>query len=74
MAHPIDGGALREEARALDELKRQPFVAEALKAFPDAEIVQVRNPADENATGADVAPFPNKRGAPATLPARKQEV
>jgi DNA polymerase-3 subunit gamma/tau len=62
----------REEARALDELKRQPFVAEALKAFPGAEIVQVRNPAEENAGGADVAPFP-KRDAPPPSPARKKE-
>jgi DNA polymerase III subunit gamma/tau len=62
----------REEARALDELKRQPFVAEALKAFPGAEIVQVRNPAEENAAGGDVAPFP-KRDMPAPSPARKKE-
>lgn len=62
----------REEARALEELKRQPFVAEALKAFPNAEIVQVRNPADEHAASGDVAPFP-QRGAPAPSPARKKE-
>jgi DNA polymerase III subunit gamma/tau len=62
----------REEARALEELKRQPFVAEALKAFPGAEIVQVKQPADENAPPGDVAPFP-KRDASAPSPARKKE-
>jgi len=62
----------REEARTLEELKRQPFVAEALKAFPGAEIVQVRNPADQTTAGGDVAPFP-KRDAPAPSPARKKE-
>jgi len=62
----------REEAKALEELKRQPFVAEALKAFPGAEIVQVKHPADDNAPPADVAPFP-KRDAPASSPARKKE-
>jgi DNA polymerase III subunit gamma/tau len=63
----------REEARALEELKRQPFVAEALKAFPGAEIVRVRNPADENAASGDVAPFPT-RDMSAPSPARKKEV
>jgi DNA polymerase III subunit gamma/tau len=62
----------REEARAMEELKRQPFVAEALKAFPGTEIVQVKNPADENALPGDVAPFP-KRDTPAPSPARKKE-
>jgi DNA polymerase-3 subunit gamma/tau len=62
----------REEARAMEELKRQPFVAEALKAFPGAEIVQVKAPADENAPPGDVAPFP-KRDTPAPSPARKKE-
>jgi DNA polymerase III subunit gamma/tau len=62
----------REEAKALEELKRQPFVAEALKAFPGAEIVQVKQPADENAPPGDVAQFP-KRDASAPSPARKKE-
>ncbi len=62
----------REEAKALDELRRQPFVAEALKAFPGAEIVQVRSLVDETGPGADVAPFP-KREAAAPSPARKKE-
>jgi DNA polymerase III subunit gamma/tau len=62
----------REEAKALEELKRQPFVAEALKAFPGAEIVQVKQPPDENAPPGDVAPFP-KRDASAPSPARKKE-
>ena len=62
----------REEERALEELKRQPFVAEALRAFPGAQIVQVRNPAEENTASGDVAPFP-KRDASAPSPARKKE-
>jgi DNA polymerase III subunit gamma/tau len=61
----------REEARALDELKRQPFVAEALKHFPDAEIAAVREPVEDTG-GADVVPMPQqKSGAP--TPARKKE-
>jgi DNA polymerase-3 subunit gamma/tau len=60
----------REELRALEELKRQPFVAEALKHFPNGEIAAVRAPVDE--TGGAVAPFPQKpAGAPATP--RKKE-
>ncbi|GAM98657.1 DNA polymerase III subunits gamma and tau [alpha proteobacterium U9-1i] len=46
----------RDEAKALDELKRHPFVAEALKHFPNAEISEVRQPQEEN-TGADVVPL-----------------
>ncbi len=61
----------REEARAMDELKRQPFVAEALKHFPNAEVAGVRTPDTENG-GADVAAFPQKQTAPPS-PARKKE-
>jgi DNA polymerase-3 subunit gamma/tau len=61
----------REEARALEEIKRQPFVAEALKHFPKAEVAAVRTPSDE-AGGGDVAPFPQKP-TPAPAPARKKE-
>jgi len=61
----------REEARALEELKRQPFVAEALKHFPKAEVAAVRTPSDENG-GGDVAQFPQKQN-PAPEPARKKE-
>jgi DNA polymerase-3 subunit gamma/tau len=50
----------REDERKLEELKRQPFVAEALKAFPGAEIVAVRNPPEENG-GADVVPMPQQK-------------
>jgi len=61
----------REEAKALEELKRQPFVAEALKYFPDAEISAVRAPIEET-QGADVVQMPQaKPGAPS--PARKKE-
>jgi DNA polymerase-3 subunit gamma/tau len=49
----------KEEQRALDELKRHPFVAEALKHFPGAEIAEVRAPVDESAS-ADVVPLRKK--------------
>jgi len=62
----------REEARALDELKRHPFVAEALEAFPGAEIVDVRQPSETQGAGGDIVPMP-KPSAPAPR-ARKQEV
>jgi DNA polymerase-3 subunit gamma/tau len=61
----------REEARALEDLKRQPFVAEALKHFPSAEVAAVRTPETET-SGGDVAPFPQKQ-TPAPSPARKKE-
>jgi len=60
----------REDERKLEELKRQPFVAEALKHFPGAEIAKVTQPVEEG--GADVAPFP-QRDAPTSSPARKKE-
>jgi len=63
----------REEARALEELKRQPFVAEALKHFPNAEVAAVRQPVDESA-GGDVVPMPASTQKPAPSPARKKEV
>jgi DNA polymerase-3 subunit gamma/tau len=62
----------KEDERRLEELKRQPFVAEALKAFPSAEIVAVREPVDENAAGGDVVPMPPKPNTPPP-PARKKE-
>ncbi|HVY85360.1 MAG TPA: DNA polymerase III subunit gamma/tau [Caulobacterales bacterium] len=58
----------REEQRALEELKAQPFIAEALKHFPGAEIVEVRQP-EAPATNADVVPMP----APQTPPAAKRK-
>ena len=61
----------REQERQLDELKRHPFVAEALKHFPGAEIAKVTNPVDESAQGGDVVPMPAPN-APAS-PARKKE-
>ena len=61
----------REEARKLEELKRQPFVAEALKHFPDAQITAVRMPVEEPPAG-DVVQMPQaKPGAPQTT--RKKE-
>ncbi|MBX9745878.1 MAG: DNA polymerase III subunit gamma/tau [Hyphomonadaceae bacterium] len=61
----------REEAKAMEELKRQPFVAEALKHFPDAEITAVRAPVEEAPSG-DVVQMPQaKPGAPS--PTRKKE-
>ena len=64
------GYTMREDERKMEELKRQPFVAEALKAFPGAEIVAVRQPPDENA-GGDVVPMPKPQGAQAAP--RKKE-
>ncbi|HRO02461.1 MAG TPA: DNA polymerase III subunit gamma/tau, partial [Terricaulis sp.] len=77
-AAPVESLADRRRAerqRAMDELKRQPFVAEALKHFPGAEIAKVTLPVDENGGGA-VAPFPTKpqpQPTPAPSPARKEE-
>jgi DNA polymerase-3 subunit gamma/tau len=61
----------REAARQLDEIKKHPFVAEALKAFPNAEITRVTQPQDDSATGGDVVPMPAPN-APAA-PTRKKE-
>ena len=60
-----------ERQRAMEELKRQPFIAEALKHFPNAEITKVREPVEET-SGGDVAPFPQKP-APAPQAPRKKE-
>ena len=63
----------REEARALDELKHQPFVAEALKHFPNAEVAAVRQPVDDNG-GGDVVQMPASPAKPAPASAaRKKE-
>ncbi|HVY02728.1 MAG TPA: DNA polymerase III subunit gamma/tau, partial [Caulobacterales bacterium] len=39
----------REEQAAMEELKRHPFIADALKAFPGADIVEVREAAKKEA-------------------------
>jgi len=62
----------REHERQMDELKKHPFVAEALKHFPGAEIAKVTNPVDESAQGGDVVPMPAAPNAPQN-PARKKE-
>ncbi|MEZ5956667.1 MAG: DNA polymerase III subunit gamma/tau [Hyphomonadaceae bacterium] len=62
----------REHERELDELKRHPFVAEALKHFPSAEIAKVTKPVDESAQGGDVVPMPAAPNAPSS-PGRKKE-
>jgi hypothetical protein len=62
----------REHERQLEELKKHPFVAEAMKHFPGAEIAKVTNPVDESAQGGDVVPMPAAPNAPAS-PARKKE-
>src|SRR6185312_5033578 len=59
----------REDERKLEELKRQPFVAEALKAFPGAEIVAVRDPPEDKA--GDIVPMPQQK--PSATPPRKKE-
>ena len=63
----------REETRALDEIKRQPFVAEALKHFPGAEIASVKQPEAE--APGDVVPMPNAEARRQPQPAapRKKE-
>lgn len=61
----------REQERQLDELKKHPFVAQAIKLFPGAEISKVTNPVDESAASGDVVPMPAPN-APAT-PSRKKE-
>ncbi|MBL8548646.1 MAG: DNA polymerase III subunit gamma/tau [Hyphomonadaceae bacterium] len=50
-----------EQAKALDELKRHPYVAEALRAFPGAEITGVRRADDENEGAPAGAVVPMKR-------------
>jgi DNA polymerase-3 subunit gamma/tau len=62
----------REHERQLDELKKHPFVAEAMKHFPDAEISKVTNPVEESAASGDVVPMPAAPNAP-QKPARKKE-
>jgi DNA polymerase-3 subunit gamma/tau len=51
----------RERTQALEDLKRHPFVAEALAAFPDAEIVDWRKP--EPSAPGQVVPLPPQRAA-----------
>ncbi|WP_135212584.1 DNA polymerase III subunit gamma/tau [Vitreimonas flagellata] len=62
---------LRERQRAMEELKRQPFIAEALKHFPGAEITAVRQPQEET-SGGDVVQMPSQNKT-APSPARKKE-
>ena len=61
----------REDARKLDELKRQPFVAEALRHFPGAEVVAVRELQEENPSSGEVVAMPQQKSP--TAPARKKE-
>ena len=51
----------RERQRDLDEIARQPFVAEAMKHFPGAKIVAVRAPEDEAAKDADIVALRPKK-------------
>jgi hypothetical protein len=51
--------------------KHQPFIAEALKHFPGAEIAAVRQPQEES-SGGDVVQMPSQNKA-APSPARKKE-
>jgi DNA polymerase-3 subunit gamma/tau len=61
----------REAQRQIEDLKKHPFVAEALKQFPGAEIAKVTNPVEANAASGDVVAMPAP-GAPAPA-ARKKE-
>ena len=49
----------REQAATLEELKRYPFIADALAAFPGAQIVEVRDPPKE--TPAEVVDLKRKK-------------
>jgi DNA polymerase-3 subunit gamma/tau len=60
----------REAAREMEELKRHPFVAEALRHFPGAEVVDVRQPPDDSAAGADIVQMPQSNPTP---PARRKK-
>ncbi len=51
----------RAAAEALDRIRRHPFVADALKAFPGAEIVDVRSPESGPAGGEIIAFTPPAR-------------
>ncbi|MGE0044435.1 MAG: DNA polymerase III subunit gamma/tau [Hyphomonadaceae bacterium] len=53
---------LKEQAKTLDELKRHPYVAEALAAFPGAEIKAVRKTGEENGEPSEIVPM-RKRSA-----------
>jgi DNA polymerase-3 subunit gamma/tau len=46
-----------EAARAMEELKRHPYVAEALKAFPGAEIKAVRRADEETPETGAIVPL-----------------
>jgi len=61
----------RENERQLEELKKHPFVAQAMKLFPGSQIAKVTNPVDETGGGGDVVPMPAPN-AP-QKPARKKE-
>jgi DNA polymerase-3 subunit gamma/tau len=61
----------RERQREMEDLKRQPFVAEALKAFPEAQITAVRQPTES--TPGDVVPLPPQTPKPTPQPSRKKE-
>jgi DNA polymerase-3 subunit gamma/tau len=61
----------RERQREMEDLKRQPFVAEALKAFPDAQITAVWQPAE--ATPGDVVALPAQAPKPTPQSSRKKE-
>ena len=52
----------REAAKALDEIKRHPYVAAALKAFPGAEVNAVRKRGEDGAAG-EVTPLAPRRNA-----------
>ncbi|HRE44700.1 MAG TPA: hypothetical protein PKY87_12100, partial [Terricaulis sp.] len=61
-----------ERERARQKLREEPFVAEALKFFPEANVVKVTHPEEENG-GGEVAPFPKKTETQTPAAARKQE-
>lgn len=64
----------REETARLDAIKAHPFVSAALRAFPLAEISEVRpagSGVDSGARGAEILPLMARAGQPAPKPAPK---
>jgi DNA polymerase-3 subunit gamma/tau len=62
----------REEERELEKVRKQPFVAEALKHFPNAEIAAVREPQLEQNTQGEIVPMPAAKPAPDAPPRKKE--
>ncbi|MDX2274837.1 MAG: DNA polymerase III subunit gamma/tau [Hyphomonadaceae bacterium] len=62
----------REEERELEKVRNQPFVAEALKHFPNAEIAAVREPQTEQNAQGEAVPLPAAKSSPEAPPRKKE--